>query len=234
VIARSREGENAALPRSSGPRGERGSRIAGISLPRYRGIPDHLGMLRIVGTAIRLSPLVFAALYGARHGEGRAVLIVAVAAVVAAFVGTMLLRTSQVGQFTWRNVLGSWLLPWGHVFGATTLPGLAAGAVVVAIVLACIGAYGWSEPWLLAAWVLDAIALERLLRSAAICRGDRVQRRVIGRVMAIVLALAAAGLVCKLLGHPMLGAAIAGGPLAVIGVFFGVYTAMFVVLRPRF
>lgn len=191
-------------------------------------------MLRIVGPAIRFSPLVFGALYGAWNGAGTAVGIVAVVATVAVLIGVALLRTASVGSFTWRNLVGSWLLPWGHVFGARTLPGIALGAWFATIVLACIGAYGWSEPWLLAAWLVDAIALRMLMRSYVLVRGDRLQRRLVQRVMAIVVGLALAGLVASLVGRPMVGAVVAGGAVGGLGLVYGLFVLMFVVLRPRF
>jgi hypothetical protein len=189
-------------------------------------------MLRVVGVASRFLPLVLGCWLGTRFPVLQALGIAAAAAAGSVALGALLLHGSPLGQVTWRNVLAMWLLPWGFLTGAGRLAGIAATAFGAWLGLAAIGVLGWSQPWLLAAWLLDAVALRFLLASAW-RTGDRVQRRVVVRLAGLVLALAAAGLAAALLGHPLVGAAIAGGPLALVGVPYGLFVLAAVVLRPR-
>lgn len=190
-------------------------------------------MLRLLGTAFRLAPLLLGAWFGAHHGEGVAVAIVAAIAAAGIALGAALLHTATPGRITWRIVLASWLMPWGRMFGGTSLAGIATAAFVVAIVQACVGAFVRSEPWLLAAWFVDGIALRWLAFSASSCRGDRLLRRVIGRVMAMLVAVALLGFAARLAGFPLLGAAIAGGPPLAIGAAYGLFVSFWVVAGSR-
>jgi hypothetical protein len=187
-----------------------------------------------VGMLFRFLPLVAAGLLATRLGIGEAVAILAGIGLVSVAAGAWILRLAPIGAINWRNRVASWLMPWGHVLGGPTLLAVAGSSFVAWILLALAGAIGWSEPWLLAAWMLDGIALRWLVASAWRTRGDRVQRRVVGRLVALVVALAVACLVCHLFAHPLLGAWIAGGPIAVVGIVFGLWTGLFLVIRPRF
>lgn len=185
-----------------------------------------------IGLLFRFLPLVAAGLLAGRFGIGLALAVVIGTGLVSVTIGAWLLRGAPVGSIGWRNLVASWLMPWGHVLGGPRLLDLASSAFVGWVLLALAGAIGWSEPWLLAAWVFDGIALAWLTSLARRCRGDRLQRRVVGRLIGIVVVLAFAGLAAHLLGHPRVGALVAGGPVALVGVVFGLWAGLFSVLRP--
>lgn len=185
-----------------------------------------------LGILFRFLPLIAAGLLASQLGVGQAIAIVLGAGLASVGMGAWLLQRSPVGAIGWRNVLASWLLPWGHVLGGPTLLNIASSSFAAWVLLALAGAFGWSEPWLLAAWVIDGIALAWLTSSAWRQRGDRLQRRVVTRVIAVVSILALAGFVLLWLGHPLLGAVVAGGPIAIVGALYGAYVVLFMVMRP--
>lgn len=185
-----------------------------------------------IGLLFRFLPLVVAGLLASQLGIGLVLAIMAGTAIVSVTVGALLLRGAPLGAVDWRNRAASWLMPWGHVLGGPTLFAIACSSFVAWVLLALAGAIGWSEPWLLAAWVLDGSVVRWLASSAWRNRGDRIQRRVVGRLIALLVALALAGLLCQLLGHPILGAVVAGGPVALVGVLCGLWFGMFMVARP--
>jgi hypothetical protein len=181
----------------------------------------------------RFLPLVAGCVFGARLPAGVAFAIILAVGGVMAALGAMVLRTAPLGAITWRNVVASWLLPWCHVAGGGGLVRLVIASLAVWAALALAGVLGWQHPWLLAAWLLDGIAL-RYLAGPSWQRGsDRLHRRMGARITLVILGLAGAGLVAMLLGQPLLGAAIAGGPPAAIGIVYGLFVGMFVVLKPR-
>ena len=188
----------------------------------------HLGIL------FRLVPPVAGAWLSAVTGTGPAIATIAAIGAVATAVGTILLRTSPLGRVTWRNIAAGWLMPWGFASGSTTLGGIAITSIVAWVLLGSAGAFAWSTPWLLAAWLLDAVALGYLTGPLWRRSHGRVQRRLATNLIAAVALLALAGLVASVCGQPMLGAVIAGGPLAAIGLAYGVFVGMFVILKPRF
>lgn len=182
----------------------------------------------------RFLPLVAGCVLGARLPAGLAFAIILAAGLTMAALGALLLRTAPLGAITWRNVVASWLLPWCHVAGGGGLPRLVIASLAVWSGLALAGVLGWSHPWLLAAWLLDGVALRYLAAPSWQRSSDRVHRRMGARITVVILGLAGAGLVAMLLGRPMLGAAIAGGPLAALGIVYGLFVGLFLVLKPRF
>ena len=187
-----------------------------------------------VGLLFRLVPLVAGAWLGASRGIGPATAIVAGAGAVATLLGVALLHTSPPGTLSWRNIVAGWLMPWGFAAGSDTLAGIALTAFTGWAVLGAAGAFGWATPWLLAAWLLDAFVLAWITGPMWRRSHGRVQKRFAVNLIAIVVLLAAGGFVAALLGAPLVGAAIAGGPLAVVGVAYGIFVGVFVVVKPRF
>lgn len=185
-----------------------------------------------VGMVFRLLPLVAAGLLASRLGTGAALAILAASGLASVSIGAWLLRQAPVGSVTWRNRLAAWLMPWGHVLGGPTLFAIACSSFVAWSLLSLAGAIGWSEPWLLTAWILDGIVLRMLAPTWWRTRGDRSQVHTAGRLLALVAVLALGGLGCHLLGHPLLGAAIAGGPVAVAGTLFGLWVGIVYCIRP--
>lgn len=180
----------------------------------------------------RVLPMVVGMLLAPVHGVGPAVAWISAGAAVAALLGAWLLRTSVVGAIGWRNVLASWLLPWGSALGGGSLPAITATSWLVCSLMGVIGAVGQPTPWLMLGLLLDAIALVWLARVIWRRYPGRVERRVVRSLAVGVLLLAAGGFAANAFGHPVAAAWIAGGPLAILGGVYGLYVAAWIVFGP--
>lgn len=130
----------------------------------YRSLPIALVIGLTLGLRSVLTP-------------GLALLAAAAIGLLLAGLGASLLRTTRVGEVTWRNRAAGLLLPWGFLFYRAGLPGMVAGCAFVWAALAGLvllghapapivqngapavaGAAGVSW-WLVAAWILDGACL---------------------------------------------------------------------------
>jgi hypothetical protein len=153
-----------------------------------------------------------------------------------AVLGALVLRTTKVGELTWKNTLAGHLLPWGYHVGGGTLPGLVLGCVAVwAAVAAAVllagapGAAGaapnqpaaastGASPWLLLAWIVDGAFLFWMggqLRKyyqpgTSVTRTQR-------KLVLVVAAMLAVSVVLHQLGHPGVALLVAGGPTLLVG-----------------
>lgn len=160
---------------------------------------------------------------------------VAIAALVAA-VGLLLLSRTRVGELSWRNRLGGLLLPWGYRFGGrltTIVPvsWLVWSLLAVATVLCTrppdpVGAAPGAAPevaglsyLLLLAWVADGGLLLYTL-------GHRSASRSLRRFQWSLGALIAVSVVLLCSGHSVLATLLAGGPILLLGLWFGGYTGL--------
>ena len=179
---------------------------------------------RILSNILRLALPVGLALVLARQlGPVTAALVVAGLGAVAAALGAFLLKTSRVGEVTWRNVAASWLMPWAFAFGARSLPTLAATSAVMVAAAGCLGAFGHAAPLLVGALALDAAALLYLARGYRLQSPGSSARASVLKTMVAVAGLGAAGVTLHALGRPTLAALVAGGPLSAIGAFYGLW-----------
>ncbi len=166
-------------------------------------------------------------------GAGRSVALLGSLGLLAAGLGALLLRGSTTYALTWRNRAAAWLMPWAHALGGGSLGALVVTSWLVWTSLAVVGAASVVSPWLAGAWLLDGAAAAWLVKlRIRHCHG-RAQRRAVHSLLALLAGLAGAGLVAFLLGLPHLGAAIAGGPLAVLAIGYGLWVLLFVLARPR-
>lgn len=159
----------------------------------------------------------------ARYGLLVAVALVVAVAALASLVGAALLRTSAIGQVSWRNVAAGWLLGWGFVFGGGSLPKIATHSGACLTLMGAIGALASPHVPLAAAWALDAAVLLSLARPFRAQSGSPSARRRLLKPLLIVLGLAVAGGVLLLGGRPQAAALVAGGPLVVIGAVYGAW-----------
>jgi hypothetical protein len=157
----------------------------------------------------------------ARLGTAGAIVLMAALAALVSLVGTLLLRGSAIGEITWRNVAGGWLLPWGFVFGGGSLPRIAVCSAAGLAVMGAIGALAGPAHLVAFAWALDALALFVLAGSFGKQAGNPSGRRQILKPMLVVLCLAVAAGVLLFAGRPGAAALVAGGPLVVGSVLYG-------------
>jgi hypothetical protein len=117
-----------------------------------------------------------------------------------AAIGCWLLRSSGLGQLTWRNHVGGWLLPFCMLLGSGQLPRIGTASVLgsSAVGGAVLLSFGLGEPdapmpWpLLGAWLLDAVLVLYLLTSMSrnhLWRSSAGHRllRLVGLIVAQVL-----------------------------------------------
>ncbi|MEZ6014777.1 MAG: hypothetical protein R3F49_06675 [Planctomycetota bacterium] len=175
-------------------------------------------------------PVVIGSYCVARWGGAAAAVVVVALALVQAAAGAALLGSSEVGRVTWRNRVAGLLVPFGFAFGAQSLAQIAAHSAVVCALLGLAGAAAGRSYWVAAAWVLDLVALQFLGRGyRAQSPGSRARRALLTPI-SIVLGLAAAGGVLLSQGRPGLAATVAGGPLLVLALFYGVWALGMLVL----
>ena len=170
---------------------------------------------------------------GAEFGPWPAVLTCATVAAVACVIGAVLLRTSAIGQITWRNRLAGYLIPWGWRLNRGRLWPVAVISWVVwtavsgaAVLLRSDAPSLGMRAALLAAWLIDASALVFLLGTIVQATpGSRL-----GSVWKLVAVIT--GVLCVSVGLYVGGQATAalivgGGPPAVIGGVFGLVVLIF-------
>lgn len=153
-----------------------------------------------------------------------------------AVVGALVLRTTKVGEMTWKNTLAGYLLPWGYHLGGGTLPGLVLGCVAVwaalaaAVLLGSAPAAAVATPnqpaavsagtpaWLVLAWIVAGAFL--FWMGGQLRRyyqpGSSVTRSQAKLVFAVA-AMLVGSVVLNQLGHPGLALLVAGGPILVVG-----------------
>jgi hypothetical protein len=144
-----------------------------------------------------------------RHGAWPATSWIAGGSLIAAFLGAVLLRVSQVGQVTWRNRLAGWLLPFAGLFGAGQLGPLVASSVTVVTAAGAVGAFLGQSPWLAAGVGLDVLALLQLTVGAI---QSRAARRLVIPI-AVVGAALVAGVSLGASGRAGTGALVAAAPV---------------------
>lgn len=159
----------------------------------------------------------------ARAGVPVALAVVVSVAALVSLVGALLLRTSALGEVTWRNAAAGWLLPWGFILGGGSLTKIAVHSAACLSLMGAIGAFAGSARLLAAAWALDAVALLLLFRAFRAQSGNPSARRRLLRPMLVVLALVGAGGVLHFDGRTQAAALVAGGPLVVVGVLYGAW-----------
>lgn len=164
----------------------------------------------------------------ARYGVWVALGFAIAAAALVSLVGAALLRTSVIGQVTWRNVAAGWLLAWGFVFGGGSLPRIATHSAACLVLMGAIGALSSPEVPLAIAWALDAVVLLTLVRAFRAQSGSASARRQLLRPLLLLLGLAVAGGVLLLDGRPQAAAWVAGGPLIFVGVVYGAWVLVMI------
>ena len=163
-----------------------------------------------------------------RFGFATALLGVVAASCVLAGLGALVLSRAKVGEVTWRNRLAGWLLPYGALFGAYTLGGLALTSGGMLATLAAIGVAARGDSLLGAAWGLDVLAFVSLATAALQHGPGSSGRRSLLVPLTVLLGLAAASVVCAAAGRPSLAAAVAAGPLLALGALYGVFVLLIV------
>ena len=153
-----------------------------------------------------------------------------------AVLGALVLRTTKVGELTWKNRLAGHLLPWGYHLGGGSLPGLVLGCVVVwaavaaAVLLASApgaavaapnqpaAATVGASPWLLLAWIVDGAFLLWMVGQLRkhYQPGTSVTRSQ-GKLVLTVAAMLVGSVVLHLLGRPGFALLVVGGPVLVVG-----------------
>jgi hypothetical protein len=178
---------------------------------------------------------VAAAAYGLAVGLGPwpAVLTCAAVAAVACTVGAILLRTSTIGQVTWRNHLAGYLIPWGWRLNRGRLWPVA--VISWAVWTAACGAavlLRSDEPSLgmraalLAAWLIDASALVFLLGTVVQATpGSRVVS--VWKLVAVITGVLCASVGLYVAGQTTAALIVGGGPPALIGGVFGLVLLIF-------
>ena len=171
-----------------------------------------------------------------QYGTTTASVIWAILMAVACGIGTLLLRTSQVSQVTWRNRLAGYLIPWGWRLNRGLLWPI---PVISWVVWMAIGAAAMllrsgSESVVLrlalfAAWVVDAscvvFLLGSLLQSSP---GSRVAA--VWKLLVFVVTLPVVSIALYLGGLTMAALAVGGGPPLVVGAAFGLFTLVLLTL----
>jgi hypothetical protein len=96
-------------------------RVGRVRLPRLRPAPDHPAMRWFWFAFYRLLPvaIVVAVTLGMRAvmSPWLAWLATIGGGALLAVVGALVLRTTKVGDMTWKNTLAGHLLPWGYHLG---------------------------------------------------------------------------------------------------------------------
>ncbi len=178
-------------------------------------------------------------------GQPLAGVLWAVGAGVACAAGAVLLRTSAVGRLTWKNRVAGSLIPWGWRLSAGKLwpvPLVSWGVwVLVWAAVAVLTPQPGGDPlttWdvvvrlaLGFAWGGDALALAHLvgvlLGHSQNGSGGRSLRRIAGVLAAIV----AASVALHLFGFTGLAVLVAGGPIALVGIGYGLFLAVLLIFR---
>lgn len=178
---------------------------------------------------------VAAAAYGlcVELGPWPAVFTCAAVAAVGCVIGAVLLRTSTIGQVTWRNRLAGYLIPWGWRLNRGRLWPVAVISWVVwtavsgaAVLLRADEPSLGMRAALLAAWLIDASALVFLLGTIAQATpGSRLGS--IWKLVAFITAVLCASVGLYVAGQATAALIVAGGPPAVIGVVFGLVLLIF-------
>lgn len=156
--------------------------------------------------------------------------------------GALLLRTSSLGSITWKNWVACNLLPWGYrmnrgrlwpIVLASWIAWVSIGAAVLTSTAAGPEPTTGAEDWgpfeatlLFAAWVVDGGAFLHVL-------GTLVQQFVPGwnggksllKVLIFLLAILGLSIGLFLNGQPFAALLVAGGPLAILGVVYGLFLA---------
>lgn len=153
-----------------------------------------------------------------------------------AVLGALVLRTTKVGELTWKNRLAGHLLPWGYHLGGGTLPGLVLGCVAVWAAVAAAVLLGsapgaavaapnqpaaaavGTSPWLLLAWIVAGAFLLWMVGQLRkhYQPGTSVTRSQ-GKLVLVVAAMLVGSVVLHLLGHPGFALVVVGGPVLVVG-----------------
>lgn len=170
-----------------------------------------------------------AAAYGlaGELGPWPAILTCASTAVVACVIGAMLLRTSAIGQVTWRNRLVGYLIPWGwrlnrgRLWPVAVISWVVWTAVCGAAVLLRSGQPSLGmRAALLAAWLIDAAALAHLLGTIVQATpGSRVCS--VWKLVVVITGVLGASVGLYAAGQTTAALIVGGGPPAVIGSAFG-------------
>lgn len=173
---------------------------------------------------------------------------------VLAVLGALLLRSSVVGQITWRNRVAGLLLPWGDVLGRGKLPGivLACTAIWSALAAAVLlslaepaavmpttpsptapGASASSVPWLLLAWIVDGACLCYLLGTLTKYFAPHAQvTRAQLKLVLVLVVMIVGSVVLQQTGNGGLALLVAGGPTLLVGGGYGLFV-VFIVLMGR-
>lgn len=177
---------------------------------------------------------------------------VGVGALLAAL-GALVLRTTKVGELTWKNRLAGHLLPWGYHIGGGSLPGLVLGCVVVwaALAAAVLLAYApaaapgqpaaaapnptaaasaGTSPWLVLAWVLaGAFSLWLFGQLRKFYQPGSSVTRSQGRLLLMVAALLVGSVALHQLGHSGVALLVVGGPILVVGGGYALFLGVILV-----
>jgi hypothetical protein len=164
-----------------------------------------------------------------------------------AALGALVLRTTKVGELTWKNRLAGHLLPWGYHIGGGSLLGIVLGCVVAWAALAGAvlvssapalapdqataaaanqpaAASASTSPWLLLAWVLaGAFSLWLFGQLRKFHQPGSSVTRSQGRLLLVVAALLVGSVVLHRLGHSEIALLVVGGPMLVVGGGYGLF-----------
>jgi len=165
---------------------------------------------------------------GQRFGVAGGLAAGALAAAASAGLGVALLARSAVGEVTWRNRLAGWLLPFGGLFGATTLGGLALTAGGLLAGFAASGAAARGDGYLAAAWALDFVVVANLAAIALRHSPGSSSRRSVLVQTAAVGALGLGSVAFAAAGRPALAAAVAAGPILALAALYGLFVLLMV------
>lgn len=178
---------------------------------------------------------VAAAAYGlcVEFGPWSAAFTCATVAVVACVIGMVLLRTSTIGQVTWRNYLAGYLIPWGWRLNRGRLwPVGVISWVVWTAVSGAAALLRADEPSLgmraalLAAWLIDASALMFLLGTIVQATpGSRLGS--VWKLVAFITVVLCASVGLYVAGQTTAALIVGGGPPAVICGAFGLVLLIF-------
>jgi hypothetical protein len=166
-------------------------------------------------------------------GHWPAALTCAAGAAVVCIIGAALLRTSTIGQVTWRNRLAGYLIPWGWRLNRGRLwPAAVFSWVVWAAVCGAAVLLRSDEPSLgvraalLTAWLIDASALVFLLGTIVQATpGSRVGS--VWKLVAVITGVLCASVGLYVTGQTTVALIVGGGPPALIGGVFGLVLLIF-------
>ncbi len=173
-------------------------------------------------------------------GPWQAVLASAVLAAALVAVGVLLLRSTRVGELTWRNRTAGLLLPWGYRFGGQ-LPTIAGTSWLVWTLLAAATALsthsvgrdpvtattapatGGLSVLLLLAWIANGGLLLYTL-------GHRGGSRSLRKFQTLLALMLAASIALQCAGYTGFATLLAGGPPLALGLVYGGYVGLLLIV----